>query len=119
LWVAVDEHGEIADLVKWLHFHSREHADAPERVAAATVAAVKSGRFLVTTNVLGSVVSTLGRGCAPPDSWRVLVAESLAFFPARIAFLLADSVFKSVITRRHLRQRKCLLLLLLLSLAQI
>lgn len=91
---------EIRKLLKWVNLYSRKWAESAEGVAAHTVAAIKAGNFLVTTNPLGLVLATLGRGFVPSQSLPRLAFELLFIIPFRVASILIIPVFRMLVCKR-------------------
>lgn len=95
-----DKEKEICELLKWVNLYSRRYAESPDSVARHTVGAMKSGAFMVTTNPLGLVLATLGRGFVAADSWARVVMEMVMFFPFRVASLICIAIFRSIILHK-------------------
>ncbi|KAH6559019.1 hypothetical protein KP509_1Z032200 [Ceratopteris richardii] len=95
-----DKEEEICELLRWVNLYSRQWAESAEGVASYTLAAVKSGTFLVTTNFLGLVLATVGRGFVPSDSWFQVLLELLLFIPCRLASLVLVPIFHMVVRRK-------------------
>lgn len=92
---------EICDLLSWVNLYSPRFAESPDSVASYTLKAIKTGRFLVTTNPIGLVLATLGRGFAPADSLAKFLMEFILILPFRLASVIAITIFRVVIRRKE------------------
>jgi hypothetical protein len=81
---------------------SRGMTDTPQHVAACTLDAVKKGRFMVGTQVMGAYLLLLGRGVVPPDTPLLFALELLLAVPCRVLSLFSD-VFNHLIIVRGAR----------------
>ncbi|KAI5072236.1 hypothetical protein GOP47_0012342 [Adiantum capillus-veneris] len=96
-----DKEEEICKLLKWVNLYSRAWAESAEGVATHTVAALKAGSFLVTTNPLGLVLATLARGFVPSDSLPRLVFELFFFIPFRLSSMIIIPIFRLIVCRKR------------------
>lgn len=95
-----DKEEEIRGLLRWVNFYSRRWAESPQDVASHSLRAIKSGAFLVSTNPIGLVLATLGRGFVPANSLPRLAFELLFVIPFRIASLVIIPLFQFIV-RKH------------------
>ncbi|MCO5552482.1 hypothetical protein L7F22_005994 [Adiantum nelumboides] len=100
-----DKEEEICKVLKWVNLYSRAWAESAEGVAAHTVTALKAGTFLATTNPLGLVLATLGRGFVPCNSLPRLAFELLFFIPFRVASMIIIPIFQLIVRRKRTNKR--------------
>lgn len=66
-----------------------------QKLAHATLEAVKNGRFLVTTGLDGFLVGVLARGTVPADSWGRAVIEFVLLFPLKlVSIIMSNAIFR-------------------------
>eukprot|EP00250_Pteridium_aquilinum_P022577 c25416_g3_i1 orf=98-1168(-) len=94
-----DKEKEICEVLRWVNLYSRRWAESPEGVAGHTLRAIKSGTFLVSTNPLGLVLSALGRGFVPADTFHRSVFELFFVLPFRIASFVIIPFFRFIVRR--------------------
>ena len=86
---------------KVLCLYNRSQAETSKNVAKYILEAAKNGTFLVTSQIIGLMLSTLSRGFIPADSVGRAFIELVLYVPFRIFSCLAAIYFE--VARRVLK----------------
>lgn len=83
----LDNQGEITEVLQKVNYMSKKSSDNPEHTASCTVEALKRGRYLVVTELMGDLLLTLGRGVIPADTMGRYLLELVLMFPFRLILM--------------------------------
>ncbi|KAH7442161.1 hypothetical protein KP509_03G074100 [Ceratopteris richardii] len=95
----LEDQGEVAEVLRKVNLLNEKHAESPGHAASCVLDSLKRGKFLVSTQQIGSFVVAMGRGYTPADSFGRNLFEIAMLVPFRIfSFVFQHNIRHHIIS---------------------